>query len=371
MKPRVFVSSTYYDLKYIRNNIERFINQYGFESVLFESGNVYFDHNQELDISCYNEVKLCHMMILIIGGRYGAPSSEEKQQEYIESYERNYTSITRKEFREAVSNNIPVFIFIDKNVYSEYYTFKKNKETILNLIKNPEPKFNFAYVDSTHVFDFIDEVKVKALSTFERFDEIEDYLKNQFSGMFFNYLSSIRNVKEDKEILNSVTELQNISNRMNEMIEGIGRKVLIDSGYDDVVKKQNEKTINIYTEKITDLLKLQDESVFYGSEESQIFETINIICDCILNNSKCYLENNEINTVDFWFDDLGEEILKSTNLKLKAVRKNLQLSNSIDFVEILDIYANKIKPLFEYNGLESVFKETFEKKFHRKHWLPF
>jgi len=137
MKPRVFVSSTYYDLKYIRNNIERFINQYGFESVLFESGNVYFDQNQELDISCYNEVKLCHMMLLIIGGRYGAPSSEEKQAEFIEGYEKNYISITRKEFREAVSNNIPIFIFIDKNVYSEYHTFKKNKKTIIKLLKDP------------------------------------------------------------------------------------------------------------------------------------------------------------------------------------------------------------------------------------------
>lgn len=65
MKPRIFVSSTYYDLKHIRNNVERFVNQYGFEPVLFESGNVFFEHDKDLDISCYNEVKLCHMMVLI------------------------------------------------------------------------------------------------------------------------------------------------------------------------------------------------------------------------------------------------------------------------------------------------------------------
>lgn len=114
MKPRIFISSTYYDLKYIRNNIERFIIQYGFEPVLFESGNVYFQPNKDLDMSCYNEVKQCHMMILLIGGRYGAPASEDNNQDYISNYEKNYISITRKEFREANESKIPIFILLIK-----------------------------------------------------------------------------------------------------------------------------------------------------------------------------------------------------------------------------------------------------------------
>ena len=35
-KPRVFVSSTYYDLKYVRERLNRFLMSYNMEPVLFE-----------------------------------------------------------------------------------------------------------------------------------------------------------------------------------------------------------------------------------------------------------------------------------------------------------------------------------------------
>ena len=44
-KPRVFVSSTYYDLKYVRERLERLISSYCFEPILFESDDVFFNPN--------------------------------------------------------------------------------------------------------------------------------------------------------------------------------------------------------------------------------------------------------------------------------------------------------------------------------------
>lgn len=41
-RPRIFVSSTYYDLKHIRSAMEVFIDSMGYESVLFESGEIPF-----------------------------------------------------------------------------------------------------------------------------------------------------------------------------------------------------------------------------------------------------------------------------------------------------------------------------------------
>jgi len=75
VKPRVFVSSTYYDLKHIRNSLKSFIESFGYEAVLFEDGNIPYDNLLPLDQSCYSEVTRCHMFVLIIGGRYGSPSS--------------------------------------------------------------------------------------------------------------------------------------------------------------------------------------------------------------------------------------------------------------------------------------------------------
>ena len=57
-KPRVFISSTYYDLKHIRKSIELFITEVGYESVLFENGDIPFDSEHPLDESCYKELEL-------------------------------------------------------------------------------------------------------------------------------------------------------------------------------------------------------------------------------------------------------------------------------------------------------------------------
>ena len=131
IKPRVFVSSTYYDLKYIRDDLELFISQMGYDPILFESGDIAYQHDKPLDESAYNEIDNCHMQILIIGGRYGSPTSSSKESD--EGTDKNkmyehYNSITRREYETARRNGIPIFIFVDKGVYSEYQTYKKNRE---------------------------------------------------------------------------------------------------------------------------------------------------------------------------------------------------------------------------------------------------
>ena len=129
-KPRVFVSSSYYDLRHIRNSLENFIESLGYEGVLFESGDIPFRHDQPLDESCYDEVSICHIFVLIIGGRYGSPASDQAeltQAEKDKAYKK-YNSITEKEYKAAREKDIPIFIFVEQNVLSEYQTFKKNRK---------------------------------------------------------------------------------------------------------------------------------------------------------------------------------------------------------------------------------------------------
>ena len=84
-KPRVFLSSTYYDLKHVRERIERFLANFGMEPVLFENDNVTFEFNKP----CYNEVKTCQMMVLIVGGRYGSAASGEQVSQDKKSFMNN------------------------------------------------------------------------------------------------------------------------------------------------------------------------------------------------------------------------------------------------------------------------------------------
>ena len=235
-KPRVFLSSTYYDLKHVRERIERFLANFGMEPVLFESDNVTFEFGKPLDLSCYNEVKTCHMMVLIVGGRYGSAATGEKLSQDRKDIYEQYVSITRKEHETATGVGIPSFVFIDKNVYAEYQTYKKNKK-----IFDDKIPFNFAHVDDINIFKFISILEpTTAIKTFDKVEEIENYLENQLSGMLFLYLQQLQKRRKDDEMLDAISSLENVSQRMNEMLSAIGRSILQDSGdYTHVIYNQN------------------------------------------------------------------------------------------------------------------------------------
>ncbi len=257
MKPRVFVSSTYYDLKYLRERIEKFLLIYGFDTVLFESNDVTYEHGKAIDTSVYKELEMCHMMVLIIGGRYGsAISNESISVEQQKRYDEEYVSITKKEFETAVEKNIPIFTFIDKNVYSDFETYNKNILLIDNLRKlQPTEAFQFAHVDSINVFKFINNVNSKPIKTFDKVEEIENYLQSQFSGMFYLYLQSLQKLEDDKRILSSVQELNNVTKLMSEMLSDVGRKVFENDTqeYKKIIDKQFDILLNNFAQSLSSL----------------------------------------------------------------------------------------------------------------------
>src|SRR5438552_10179566 len=111
-KPRIFISSTFYDLKQIRSSLEAFIMGLGFDPVLSEKGSIAYSPDAPLDESCYREAKGCDIFVLIIGGRYGSEVASERGTEEKGFYER-YESITRKEYESAVDRDIPIYVLIE------------------------------------------------------------------------------------------------------------------------------------------------------------------------------------------------------------------------------------------------------------------
>ena len=183
--PRVFVSSTFYDLKQVRADLESFIEEMGYEPILHEKGSIPYGKHKPPEAYAYQEVELCDIMVSIIGGRFGTESKQE----------RGY-SISQNELRRAIAKGVPIYIFIDKNVDTEFYTYLENK-------KNPRVRYRF--VDNTRVFEFIEDLRKlpcnNAIFTFEKCSEIIDYLKAQWAGSFRNFLQEQK--KEVRgEILN-------------------------------------------------------------------------------------------------------------------------------------------------------------------------
>ncbi|OON69106.1 DUF4062 domain-containing protein [Hymenobacter sp. CRA2] len=362
MKPRVFISSTYYDLKYVRENLEHFIKQYGFDSVLFESGNVTFEHGKKLDISCYNEVDLCQLMILIVGGRYGSASSNESQAKIRKKYDEQYISITRKEFETAQKNGIPIFVFIDKNVHSEYQTFKRNEEIFNSLKKDFEKKhkhqkdekyFDFAYVDSTNVFKFIDAIIHLPTKTFEKSEEIIEYLRSQLAGMFFLYLDQLKRESTNKEILSSVTELNNAVSKIDIIIEALGRQVI----EKDKLKEVEEKQRQIEEKSFLDALTL-----FMGQIKEGIDST-----DLLDNTEAEQLAKALIN--DFFNKDFQnyESLIKTLKLILLDLPFHERLTIAPKIYSMHRTYNNIIKPLLNTQARRNEFKKQLESRLE----LPF
>jgi len=71
-RPRVFVSSTYYDLKHLRSSLENFVESLGFDPVLSEKGDIAYLPDVPLDESCYREVRNADIYVLIVGGSWAA-----------------------------------------------------------------------------------------------------------------------------------------------------------------------------------------------------------------------------------------------------------------------------------------------------------
>ena len=76
-RPRVFISSTFYNLKQVRSDLEAFIRGLGYEVVLNERGAIPYGHEEKLEEYCYREINSCDIVVAIIGGRFGAPSQQE------------------------------------------------------------------------------------------------------------------------------------------------------------------------------------------------------------------------------------------------------------------------------------------------------
>lgn len=219
VRPRVFVSSTYYDLRHIRNNIKAFLENMGFDAVLFERGDIPFSPNVPIDESCYEEISNCHILILIIGGCYGSPTTEESKKIETKSPD-TYNSVTKKEFDTALKNKIPIFILIEKNVDIEYKTYKKNRAN---------ESVKYAHVDHINIFKLLDEIQVKQKSIFiqpfENFDDISGYLREQFAGLFADFLLKRKKEMEFKDLEERIIELKEVTEALKQYTESIMKEI--------------------------------------------------------------------------------------------------------------------------------------------------
>jgi len=233
-RPRVFISSTFYDLQHIRNSLEEFVERLGYEAVLSEKGRIAYDPDIPLDKSCYREASSSDIFVLIIGGRYGSAASGEDTTSQPDFYER-YQSITRKEYDSACSRDIPIYIFVERQVFSDYETYKKN-------IGNKSIKY--AHVDSINIFHLLEEILGKSRNNpiyqFDRHTEIEDWLKEQWAGLFRELINHRSEQKQLASLSERISELSSINSSLQRYMETIVSSVSPDKA-EQLISKEKER----------------------------------------------------------------------------------------------------------------------------------
>ncbi len=220
-KPRVFISSTYYDLKYVRAALDEFVRNLGFEPVLFEKGDIPFQHDTLLEDACLNEVDIADIFVLLIGGRYGSLSVEDVEERSTnpDSFFTKVRSITRKEYEKARSREIPLYIFVEDSVLSEYRTFQKNRTN---------KEVNYAHVDDVRIFLLIEDIYGERLNNyvkgFSRTEEIISWLRDQWAGIFADFLRRTRSDRDLTSFSLQLSQLTSVVQSLQSYSETIVRK---------------------------------------------------------------------------------------------------------------------------------------------------
>lgn len=165
---KVFVSSTCYDLKQIRKDLQEFISLMGHQPIMSEFDSFPIDPNTDTIANCIRNVESADLFVLVIGGRYGYTLE-------------NGRSITNMEYIYAKKKGIPVFVYINRDVITGLGLYRDN----------PDGNFK-SLVDDNKVFDFVNDVRTVNQHwcyDFEHAQDIMSNLKIRFSHLFADSLS--------------------------------------------------------------------------------------------------------------------------------------------------------------------------------------
>lgn len=206
-KPRIFISSTFYDLRFARVSLEGFIREMGYEPVLNERGAIPYSTAKELQEYCYAEISKVSMVVSIIGGRFGSTSNIDSKR-----------SISNIELKTAIDQGKQVYIFIESAVHTEYMLYTKNKDNSIV----------YHAAEDRRIHEFIDEIyalpKNNQIFTFTEIPQIIAYLKEQWAGLFENYLEQ----KNQEVIGQSITRLEATAQTLNSLVSVFRNQSLSD-----------------------------------------------------------------------------------------------------------------------------------------------
>jgi len=285
MIPNVFVSSTIYDLQYLRDAIRETIIELGYNPVMSDYGEIGYLPSKSAEESCYATIRDCQLAILIIGKRYGEKT-------------KNGLSVTHNEFLTIQNRNVPIVTIVDQEVISFKRVYEANRD-IKNVTKFPG-------MDSgPDTFNFIKNVMDSPLNngiiTYTDASDARKKFKSQLAHMFYDLL------------VNQFNPLNvNIQDILSE-VKTLRHELLKDKGEEPIIYLSAMKWL------IDDRSKSSDYTKFAKSIHGSIDLAVPVM-----------LESNSF-----------EEFIKKSNYKITInedipdINKLAELGTGYDFTDFL------------------------------------
>lgn len=279
-QPRVFISSTCYDLQEIRYQLRSFISDFGFEPVMSEFGDIFFDYQKHIQDSCKGEIEKCQLFVLIIGNSFG--STYYRQKEGTKSPD----SVTMQEFRRSIEVNTYKHIFINKFVEYDYKNFQKalNKEistyfekneveidkvddTVLTIKKDFTNQYPFPQDSYKYIFNFLDIIyglkANNAIIPYESFDDIKSSLRKQWAGFMYDTITSNKTIPVSALDL-LIEKIDKVENQIRTLIES------------QVNHQDNNSKITFDISRLTNEINSEDMSKIKEQLNDKIFNLLNV-----------------------------------------------------------------------------------------------
>ncbi len=219
--PRIFVSSTAYDLGHVRGQLRSAIQALAFEPVLSEYSDILYDPRDGAQLSCIKEIATCDALVLVVGSRFGSNANSsalaEVDDDLISMLDGRSAaqidsvapiSVTQLELLKAVEDQIPVFAFVEERLLHDHSTYLRNRS------KSFAGEIEFASISqpeyAEYIFSFLDFLQARvvnnAIFPFSRIEDIEVTLKRQWASLFQRLLAETRMASNNRRQVDALSE---------------------------------------------------------------------------------------------------------------------------------------------------------------------
>lgn len=373
--PKIFVSSTCYDLQEVRITIHDHIKNYGYEPVMSDYDDIFYHPDLNVQDACISAISNCNMFILVIGNKYGTTYYQHQKSE-----NNIPNSVTLQEFSKAISLNIPKIILLNKWVhhdyrnyrkvlekkYTEYFNNNSNSSTDIESIKlkikmDFDNEYHFPESEYKYIFYFLDKIKElqtgNAFHEFENSKDIQKILIKQWAGYMTQSLTWYQNKFAQK------TVEQHIDDRIQPI-----EKLLVSLA--DTMRPESNSSKN-FIELATSSNMENIQNIFDESMQSILYEQYDMGEDYIENiYYKPRLQFTQILTISditSWVNNL-QNIFNShkwsKTISIRAVFENLNYTYWKDRTEISINQIGQLSTLYENcddkDGLIKTIKDKFE-----------